>query len=55
MLHWFVVIPWVMLKMSLLPKTLVWKKTAHAGSSTAAALASFQDVLDDDVVVSPEG
>lgn len=55
MLHWFVVIPWVMLKMSLLPKTLVWQKTAHAGSSTAAALASFQDVLDDDVVVSPEG
>jgi len=26
-----VVIPWVALKMALLPKTLVWAKTAHGG------------------------
>jgi 1,2-diacylglycerol 3-beta-glucosyltransferase len=29
LMHWFVVIPWVALKMALLPKTLVWAKTAH--------------------------
>jgi 1,2-diacylglycerol 3-beta-glucosyltransferase len=29
LLHWFVVIPWVVLKMALLPKSLVWAKTAH--------------------------
>jgi 1,2-diacylglycerol 3-beta-glucosyltransferase len=61
LLHWFVVIPWVMLKMALLPKTLVWQKTIHAGASTP----SYPDFvintpgqsldLDDDVVVSTEG
>ena len=29
LIHWFVVIPWVSLKMALLPKSLVWAKTAH--------------------------
>ena len=29
--HWFVVIPWVTLKMAVLPKRLVWAKTSHAG------------------------
>ena len=29
MMHWFVVIPWVTLKMALLPKKLVWAKTTH--------------------------
>ena len=29
--HWFIVIPWVALKMSLLPKRLVWVKTSHGG------------------------
>jgi 1,2-diacylglycerol 3-beta-glucosyltransferase len=29
MMHWFVVIPWVTLKMALFPKKLVWAKTAH--------------------------
>jgi len=29
LIHWFVVIPWVVLKMALLPKSLVWAKTAH--------------------------
>ena len=27
--HWFVVIPWVTWRMSLLPKRLVWAKTSH--------------------------
>ena len=27
--HWFVVIPWVTLRMSLFPKRLVWAKTSH--------------------------
>jgi 1,2-diacylglycerol 3-beta-glucosyltransferase len=65
--HWFVVIPWVMLKMALLPKTLVWQKTIHAGAEASAGspLASYADFaiqvpgqtldMDDDVVVSTEG
>ena len=31
LVHWFVVIPWVTLKMTVLPKRLVWAKTSHAG------------------------
>ena len=29
--HWFLVIPWVTLKMSILPKKILWKKTLHTG------------------------
>ena len=29
--HWFVVIPWVTLKMSLFSKKILWKKTLHKG------------------------
>ncbi len=29
--HWFVVIPWTTLKMSLFPKRILWKKTLHKG------------------------
>jgi len=29
--HWFVVIPWVTLRMAVLPKRLVWAKTSHRG------------------------
>jgi 1,2-diacylglycerol 3-beta-glucosyltransferase len=63
--HWFVVIPWVMLKMALLPKRLVWQKTIHAGAGPTAAMAPNSDYalasvdqaidLEDDVVVSTEG
>jgi len=31
LVHWFVVIPWVTLRMALLPKRLVWAKTLHHG------------------------
>ena len=31
LMHWFVVIPWVTLRMALLPKRLVWAKTMHLG------------------------
>ena len=63
MMHWFVVIPWVMLKMALLPKTLVWQKTVHKGATPVAVPASsYSDFtpsqaldLEDDVVPSPEG
>jgi 1,2-diacylglycerol 3-beta-glucosyltransferase len=67
LLHWFVVIPWVMLKMALFPKTLVWKKTVHAGASapppsTVTAQAEFSITspcqtldIDDDVAISSEG
>jgi 1,2-diacylglycerol 3-beta-glucosyltransferase len=41
--HWFVVIPWVSLKMALLPKSLVWAKTAHGGAEEAVS-----SELDDD-------
>ncbi len=29
--HWFIVIPWVTIKMSVLPKKILWKKTLHTG------------------------
>ncbi len=29
--HWFLVIPWVTLRMALFPKNLVWVKTSHSG------------------------
>ena len=53
LLHWFVVIPWVMVKMTLLPKNLVWQKTMHAGATVLHPTAEPLD-LDDEVVVSPE-
>jgi len=31
LVHWFVVIPWVAVRMALLPKRLVWAKTLHHG------------------------
>ncbi len=31
--HWFIVIPWVVLKMSLFPKRLIWLKTSHRGQT----------------------
>jgi 1,2-diacylglycerol 3-beta-glucosyltransferase len=31
LLHWFLVIPWVSLRMATRPKRLVWAKTVHAG------------------------
>ncbi len=30
--HWFIVIPWVSLKMAIFPKKLIWAKTIHRGS-----------------------
>ena len=33
--HWFVVIPWVTLRMALRPKRLVWAKTSHRGQEEA--------------------
>ena len=32
--HWFIVIPWVTLRMTIFPKTLVWAKTTHQGQNT---------------------
>ena len=31
LIHWFIVIPWVTIKMALLPKKLIWAKTSHKG------------------------
>ena len=36
LVHWFVVIPWVTLRMALLPKRLVWAKTLHLGAESHA-------------------
>ncbi len=36
LVHWFVVIPWVTLRMALLPKRLVWAKTLHLGGDSHA-------------------
>jgi len=33
LMHWFVVIPWVSLRMALLPKRLIWAKTQHVGGA----------------------
>ena len=35
--HWFLVIPWVTLKMAILPKKLVWAKTNHQGQKALRA------------------
>ena len=29
--HWFLVIPWVTIKMSIFPKKIFWRKTLHTG------------------------
>jgi len=29
--HWFLVIPWVTIKMSIFPKKILWRKTHHTG------------------------
>jgi len=51
LMHWFVVIPWVALKMALLPKTLVWAKTAHGAGGVDQEL---EEEFDDDDVVAIE-
>ncbi|MCX5952762.1 MAG: glycosyltransferase family 2 protein [Cyanobacteria bacterium] len=45
MMHWFVVIPWVTLKMALLPKKLVWAKTTHKGLDVEEGLAMDLNLL----------
>ena len=36
LIHWFLVIPWVAVRMALRPKRLVWAKTVHAGLSVSS-------------------
>jgi 1,2-diacylglycerol 3-beta-glucosyltransferase len=43
LMHWFVVIPWVALKMALLPKRLVWAKTAHGAGGVEQEEEEFED------------
>ncbi len=45
MMHWFVVIPWVTLKMALLPKKLIWAKTAHGGMDLEESLGMDMKLL----------
>ena len=51
LMHWFVVIPWVALKMALLPKTLVWAKTAHGA---AGVEQEQEEEFEEDEVVAIE-
>ncbi|QEY32538.1 glycosyltransferase family 2 protein [Synechococcus sp. RSCCF101] len=44
--HWFVVIPWVTVRMALLPKRLVWAKTSHQGPVDPAPPGEFLDPAD---------
>ncbi|MFN6133015.1 MAG: glycosyltransferase [Synechococcaceae cyanobacterium] len=43
--HWFLVIPWVTLRMALLPKRLVWAKTLHHGAYEALDLEEDEEGL----------
>jgi 1,2-diacylglycerol 3-beta-glucosyltransferase len=57
LLHWFVVIPWVMLTMAVWPKRLVWQKTMHAGVAASDSADQTLDLdldLEDEVIISPE-
>jgi 1,2-diacylglycerol 3-beta-glucosyltransferase len=47
LMHWFVVIPWVALKMALLPKTLVWAKTAHGAVGVEQQEEGFDGGLEE--------
>jgi 1,2-diacylglycerol 3-beta-glucosyltransferase len=63
MMHWFVVIPWVTLKMALFPKKLVWAKTAHGelipSSSSYAEYDLATQVLnrtpEEEAIIASEG
>ena len=63
MMHWFVVIPWVTLKMALFPKKLVWAKTAHGelipSSSSYAEYDIATQVLnrtpEEETIIASEG
>ena len=37
--HWFIVIPWVSLRMAVLPKRLVWVKTIHDGEGQTVGVS----------------
>lgn len=41
--HWFLVIPWVTVRMALLPKRLVWAKTLHHGALDALDLEELDE------------
>lgn len=48
LVHWFLVIPWVTMKMALLPKKLVWVKTLHLGQEHGEALVEECMAEEDD-------
>jgi 1,2-diacylglycerol 3-beta-glucosyltransferase len=54
LVHWFLVIPWVTLKMALLPKRLVWVKTLHLGLEESGAKATHQVDRDGDTELATE-
>jgi 1,2-diacylglycerol 3-beta-glucosyltransferase len=47
LVHWFVVIPWVSLRMALLPKRLVWAKTLHLGEHGSGSERADSEALEE--------
>jgi 1,2-diacylglycerol 3-beta-glucosyltransferase len=55
LVHWFVVIPWVTLRMALLPKRLVWAKTLHHGGGLDDPEAEIDLDADSEAELAAEG
>ena len=55
LVHWFAVIPWVTLRMAVLPKRLVWAKTLHLGAEMEIEAASAEGSSEKDGELAAEG
>ena len=52
LVHWFLVIPWVCVRLALLPKRLVWAKTSHRGDANEPLPA---EIGSEELVAEAEG
>jgi 1,2-diacylglycerol 3-beta-glucosyltransferase len=55
LVHWFAVIPWVTLRMAVLPKKLVWAKTLHHGAETELEASGEKGASDAEGELAAEG
>lgn len=55
LIHWFAVIPWVTLRMALLPKRLVWAKTLHHGAESESETTGAGEAGETDGELAAEG
>jgi len=55
LVHWFAVIPWVTLRMAVLPKRLVWAKTLHHGAETTIEATGEEDSTEPEGELAAEG